>query len=53
LRGDLAQSILMQSIGFCGKVECGRDPAVLHGSSVLRLSRYGSAESEELHSNQD
>jgi len=26
LRGDLAQSILMQSIGFCGKVECSRDP---------------------------
>jgi len=26
LRKDLAQSILMQSIGFCGKVECSRDP---------------------------
>jgi len=40
-------------LAFAEKLNAVATPAVLHGSSVLRLSRYGSAESEELHSNQD
>ena len=40
LRGDLAQSILLQSIGFCGNVECSRDPplyCMAHPCCVCRV----------------
>lgn len=42
LRGDLAQSILMQSMGYCGKVECSRDPRCTSASATTpKLRRTG------------